>query len=100
MSWSPSQLLVWPNSTSNASPVGAITLPSGRVGAEVERLLGEAAEADAADDARLGEARGASCRPSSSSGRSTLVNLQSLPQTLVPSRAPFQDLWFRAVSGN
>jgi hypothetical protein len=48
MSWSPSQLLVWPNSTSNAFPVGAITLPSGRVGAEVERLLGEAAEADAA----------------------------------------------------
>ena len=31
MSWSPSHLLVWPNSTSNAFPVGAITLPSGHL---------------------------------------------------------------------
>jgi len=29
MSWSPSHLLVWPNSTSNAFPVGGITVPSG-----------------------------------------------------------------------
>jgi hypothetical protein len=31
MSWSPSHLVVWPNSTSNAFPVGAITVPSGSV---------------------------------------------------------------------
>jgi len=31
MSWSPSHLLVWPNSRSKAFPVGGITLPSGRV---------------------------------------------------------------------
>jgi hypothetical protein len=31
MSWSPSHLVVWPNSTSNAFPVGGITVPSGRV---------------------------------------------------------------------
>ena len=31
MSWSPSHLLVWANSRSNAFPVGGITLPSGRV---------------------------------------------------------------------
>jgi len=31
MSRSPSHLLVWPNSTSNAFPVGGMTLPSGRV---------------------------------------------------------------------
>jgi hypothetical protein len=29
MSWSPSHLLVWPNSTSNAAAVGGITVPSG-----------------------------------------------------------------------
>src|SRR5437762_11636828 len=31
MSWSPSHLLVWPNSRSKAFPVGGITLPAGRV---------------------------------------------------------------------
>jgi hypothetical protein len=30
MSWSPSHLVVWPNSTSNAFPVGAMTVPSGK----------------------------------------------------------------------
>ena len=31
MSWSPSHLVVWPNSTSNAFPVAGITVPSGSV---------------------------------------------------------------------
>ena len=31
MSWSPSHLVVWPNSRSNAFPVGGITVPSGRI---------------------------------------------------------------------
>jgi hypothetical protein len=29
MSWSASHLVAWPNSTSNAFPVGGITVPSG-----------------------------------------------------------------------
>src|SRR4029077_3511899 len=36
ISRSPSHLVVWPNSTSNALPVGAITLPSGRVSSPVK----------------------------------------------------------------
>ena len=31
MSWSPSHLVVWANSRSNAFPVGGIAVPSGRV---------------------------------------------------------------------
>jgi len=31
MSWTACHLVVWPNSTSNALPVGGITVPSGRV---------------------------------------------------------------------
>ena len=36
MSRSPSHLVVWPNSRSNAFPVGGITVPSGSVNAAVK----------------------------------------------------------------
>jgi hypothetical protein len=57
MSRSPSHLVVWPNSTSNAFPVGGITVPSGRVISPVKGPGGPGDDGDPVAAAELDRVR-------------------------------------------